>query len=64
MDISLIFKVAGVGLLVSAAQAALPKQSKEEYSPYIILAGFLTLFVVIIPEISDLFESVMTIFGF
>jgi stage III sporulation protein AC len=64
MDISLIMKVAGVGLLVAAAHAALPKQSREEYSTYIILAGMVTVFLVLIPEIIDLFESVMTIFEF
>jgi stage III sporulation protein AC len=64
MDISLILKVAGVGLLVSAAHAVLPKQSKDEYSPYIVLAGFVTVLLILIPEISDLFDSVMTMFGF
>ncbi len=62
MDISLILKVAGVGLLVAAAHAALPKQSREEYSTYIVLAGFVVILLFLIPEIASLFESVMTMF--
>jgi stage III sporulation protein AC len=64
MDITLILKVAGVGLLVSAALQVLPKQSREEYSPYVILSGFVVVLLMLLPEIADLFDSVMTVFGF
>lgn len=64
MDITLILKVAGVGLLVSAALQVLPKQSRDEYSPYIILSGFVVVLLMLLPEIGELFETVMNVFGF
>lgn len=64
MDITLILKVAGVGLLVSAALQVLPKQSRDEYSPYVILSGFVVVLLMLLPEIGELFESVMAVFGF
>ncbi len=64
MGISLILKVAGVGLLVSAALQVLPKASREEYSPYVILSGFVVVLLMLLPEIGALFDTLRDIFGF
>ena len=64
MDISLIFKVAGVGLLVSAAAQILSKSGRDEQSTLVIISGIVVVLLVLIGEISALFETVMDIFGF
>ncbi|HOA84569.1 MAG: stage III sporulation protein AC [Clostridiales bacterium] len=64
MGISIILKVAGIGLLVSAALQVMPKQSRDEYSPYVILGGFLVVLLMLLPEIDELFDTVRDIFGF
>lgn len=64
MDISLIFKVAGVGLLVSAAAQILSKSGRDEQSTLVIISGIVVVLLVLIGEIGALFETVMDIFGF
>ena len=63
MDISLIFKVAGVGLLVSLAAQILSKSGRDEHSTLVIISGIVVVRLVLIGEIGQLFETVMDIFG-
>ena len=60
MDISLIFKVAGVGIIVSAAAQILSKYGRDEQSTFVII--LVTLFL-LVNEIGGLFASVREIFG-
>lgn len=64
MDISLIFKVAGVGLLVSAAAQILSKCGRDEQSTLVIISGIVVVLLVLMGEIGELFGTVMDIFGF
>ena len=60
----MIFKVAGVGLLVSAAAQILSKSGRDEQSTLVIISGIVVVLLVLIGEIGALFETVMDIFGF
>ena len=62
MDISLIIKVAGVGLLVAVACQLLSKAGRDEQSMLVTLAGIVV--VLLIQQIADLFELICTVFGF
>ncbi len=64
MDISLIFKVAGVGLLVSAAAQILSKSGRDEQATLVIISGIVVVLLVLMREIGELFTTVMDIFGF
>lgn len=63
MDISLIFKVAGVGLLVSAAAQILSKYGRDEQSTLVIISGIVVVLLLLVGEIGALFDSVRDIFG-
>ena len=62
MDISLIIKVAGVGLLVAVACQLLSKAGRDEQSMLVTLAGIVV--VLLLQQIADLFELICTVFGF
>ena len=47
MDISLIFKVAGVGLLVGVLSQILGKYGREEQATFVGLAGILTVLLIL-----------------
>lgn len=64
MDISLIFKVAGVGVLVSAAAQILSKCGRDEQSTLVIVSGIVVVLLMLVTEIGELFTNVMDIFGF
>ena len=64
MDISLIIKVAGVGLLVAVASQLLTKAGRDEQSMLVTLAGIVVVLLLLVQQIADLFELICTIFGF
>ena len=63
MDISLIFKVAGVGIIVSAAAQILSKYGRDEQSTLVIISGIVVVLLLLVSEIGELFSSVRSIFG-
>ena len=64
MDISLIIKVAGVGILVSVACQLLSKSGRDEQSMLVTLAGIVVVLLLLVEEIGQLFDAIFTIFGF
>ena len=64
MGVSLILKIAGVGVLVSVVVAILNKSGRDEQAMLVTVAGILVVMLMLVEEIGALFESVQTIFGF
>lgn len=63
-DIGIILKVAGVGILVSAATQILSKSGRDEQSMLVTIAGIIVVLIMLVGEIEKLFELVCSIFGF
>ena len=64
MDISLIIKVVGVGILVSVACQILSKSGRDEQSMLVTIAGIIVVLIMLVGEIEKLFELVCSVFGF
>jgi stage III sporulation protein AC len=64
MDISLIIKVAGVGILVSVATQILSKSGRDEQSMLVTLAGIVVVLLLLVDEIALLFDRICEVFGF
>ncbi len=64
MDIGLILKVAGVGILVSAAAQILQKSGRDEQSTLVVISGIIVVLIMLVGEIEKLFELVISVFGF
>lgn len=64
MDIGLILKVAGVGILVSVAVQILNKSGRDEQAMFVTVAGIIVVLVMLIGEIGSLFDLVASTFGF
>ena len=64
MDVSLILRIAGVGVLVSVAVAILNKAGRDEQAMLVTLAGIVVVMLMLGEEIGGLFESVQSVFGF
>ena len=64
LDIGLILKVAGVGILVSAASQILQKSGRDEQSTLVVIAGIIVVLVMLVGEIEKLFQLVISVFGF
>lgn len=64
MNLDIIFKIAGVGIIVSVLNMILKKSEREEYGLIVTIAGLIVVLFVIIDEIASLFETVKSVFGF
>lgn len=64
MDISLILRVAGVGLLVAIATLVLSKSGRDEQATFVAISGILVVFLMLVQQIGDLFSAVRSTFGF
>ena len=63
MDIDLIFKVAGTGIIVAVLNLVLKRAEREEQAMLTTLAGLIVVLMLIISEIQALFDTVKTVFG-
>lgn len=65
MDVSvdLIFKIAGIGIVVAVLNQLLSKSGREEQALMTTLAGLIVVLMIIIYEISNLFDVIKTTFG-
>ncbi|MCD8187326.1 MAG: stage III sporulation protein AC [Ruminococcus sp.] len=63
MDIDLIFKIAGTGIIVAVLNLVLKRAEREKQAMLTTLAGLIVVLVVIVEEIGGLFETVKTVFG-
>ena len=64
MDVDLIFKLAALGILVSVLNLLLSKSGRDDYGLIVTLAGLLVSLLVIIQKVSELFETMRTLFEF
>ena len=63
MDVDLIFKIAAIGILVSVLHQVLVRAGREDQAMLTTLTGLIVVLSMVIREISNLFNSVKTIFN-
>lgn len=63
MDITFLFKIAGVGLIVAVLQQMLSKTGREEFATLTVLTGIIVIIAMIIPQLSEVFEEIESIFS-
>ncbi|MBQ6943627.1 MAG: stage III sporulation protein AC [Ruminococcus sp.] len=63
MDIDLIFKIAGTGIIVAVLNLVLKRAEREEQAMMTTLAGLIVVLMLIVEEIANLFETVKRVFG-
>lgn len=64
MDVSIILKIAGVGILVAVSNQILSKTGRDDHSMYVSLAGIIVILLMLIGEIGELFSAVFDMFEF
>ena len=64
MDVDLIFKIAAIGILVAVLNLLLVRSGREEQAMMTTLAGLVVVLMMMVRQISDLFELIRTLFNF
>ena len=63
MDIDLILKVAGIGMIITVLCQVMSKAGKEEQSGMVSLAGTVIILILIAERIGDLVSTLRSAFG-
>ena len=63
MDVDLIFKIAAIGILVSVLNQVLSRSGRDEQATMTTLAGLVVALMMVVQQISGLFELVKNLFG-
>lgn len=63
MDLSIIFKIAAVGIITAIINQVLKKSDKDEIAMLVTLAGLVIVLIMIVNMIGQLFDTLKTVFG-
>ena len=63
MEIDLIFKIAGTGIIVAVLNLVLKRAEREEQATMTTLAGLVVVLMLLVDQIGTLFERVKSVFG-
>ena len=63
MNIDLIFKIAGIGIIVAVLNLVLKRAEREEQAMLTTLAGLIVVLMMIDNEIAALSDTIKTVFG-
>ncbi|MBM7542429.1 MULTISPECIES: stage III sporulation protein AC [Amphibacillus] len=63
-DASIIFQIAGIGIVVAMIHTILKQLGKEEYAQFITLVGFIIVLMMVMDSIADLFQQIKSVFLF
>ena len=62
MEVDLIFKIAAIGILVSVLNQVLIRSGRDEMATMTTLVALVVVLMIVVQEISGLFDMVKTVF--
>ena len=63
MDVVLIFQIAAIGIIVAVLNQVLIRSGREEQAMMTTLAGLIVVLMMVITQISTLFDTIKQLFG-
>ena len=63
MNIDIIFRIAGIGLVISIINIILSKAGRDEYVMLTTLAGIIIVVIMLMDEIKELFAALEKLFN-
>ena len=63
MEIDIVFRIAAVGILVAVLNQVLIRSGREEQAMMTTLAGLVVVLMMLVRQISDLFDLIKTLFS-
>ena len=63
MDISVIFKLAAVGIIITVVCQVLKKSDRDDIATVVSIVGLVLVLTVAVIMVGDLFEAIKEIFG-
>ena len=63
MEVDLIFKIAGIGIIVAVLNILLQRSGRDEQAMMTTIAGLVVVMMLLIKEIAALFETIREVFS-
>ena len=63
MDVSLIFKIALIGLVTAVASILLKKANKDDLANLVSIAGLVLALILVIDMVIQLFDTLISLFN-
>ena len=63
IDIELIFRIAGIGIIVAVMSQLLSRSGREEQALMTTIAGLIIVLLMVVDKTAQLFETVRSVFG-
>lgn len=63
VNIDIIFRIAGIGILISVLSIVLKQAQKEEQAEMLTLAGVVVVLIIVVQLMSQLFTVVRSVFS-
>jgi len=64
VDVSAIFQIAGIGIIVAMIHTVLKQMGKEDMAHWATLIGFVLVMIMVLSRLDTLFKEIKTIFLF
>lgn len=64
MGIDVIFKIAGIGIVVAIINQLLSRADKGEYTMLVTLSGVIIIILLLVPEINELLDTLKDMVDF
>lgn len=62
MDVEFIFKIAAIGIVVAVIYRLLVQSGRDEQALMVTIAGLVVVMVMVVKQISELFDTIKTMF--
>ena len=63
MDISILFKMAAIGIIITVICQILKKSDRDDIATLVSIVGLVIVLAVVVGMVGDLFEQIQEIFG-
>lgn len=63
IDIGLVLKISGVGILISIISSILTRSGRDEQAMLVTVGGIVAVMLMLVEEIALLLETVQSVFG-
>jgi len=63
MDVDLIFRIAGIGIIVAVLNMLLQRSGRDEQAMMTTIAGLVVVLMMLVGEIGSLFDTIREVFN-
>ncbi|MEV5028561.1 stage III sporulation protein AC [Paenibacillus sp. LPE1-1-1.1] len=64
MDVSAIFQIAGIGIIIAMVHSVLKQMGKEDMAQWVTVIGFIVVLFMVVRLLNELFQEIKSIFLF